>query len=152
MARRSTVRAMIHRPPAAETWELLDRATRDHPAPVAAVRWSAVEHNLDTLVAAAGPVPVRGRVSTTVLREEQTIVGRTTGHRVHPARRMIETWARDRREAADAGGRAVVRHGLPGLDRTPVVGEQMNLMPVLGGCGDGPIDVAAQLVEGVAVA
>ena len=50
---------MIHRPPAAETWELLDRATRDHPAPVAAVRWSAVEHNLDTLVAAAGPVRVR---------------------------------------------------------------------------------------------
>ena len=59
MARRSTVHAMIHRPPAAGTWELLDRATRDHPAPVAAVRWSAVEHNLDTLVAAADGVPVR---------------------------------------------------------------------------------------------
>ena len=59
MARRSSVRGVTHRAPAAETWELLDRATRDHPAPVAAVRWSAVEHNLDTLVAAADGVPVR---------------------------------------------------------------------------------------------
>ncbi|WP_374929437.1 alanine racemase [Kytococcus sedentarius] len=50
---------MDHPESAAETWELLDRATRHHPAPVAAVRWAAVEHNLDTMVDAAGGVPLR---------------------------------------------------------------------------------------------
>lgn len=41
------------------TWALLDEATRGLPAPVGAVRWSAVERNLATLVEAARGLPVR---------------------------------------------------------------------------------------------
>ncbi len=45
--------------PRGDTWRLLQRATASHSAPVAAVRLSAVDHNLDTMTDAAAGMPLR---------------------------------------------------------------------------------------------
>ncbi|WP_462417483.1 alanine racemase [Kytococcus sp. Marseille-QA3725] len=50
---------MSHATDASPTWQLLDAATQGLPAPVGAVRWSAVERNLTRLVEAADGLPVR---------------------------------------------------------------------------------------------